>query len=191
MDKVFSDYAHLFMQNPNLVLNLNLSANSIADDSLCDFIMQRFDKTVVSPHQICFEVKETILNSNLPGFARLTDRLGEIGCSFALDNFGSGLSNFSFLKNLKIDYIKIDGNIVNDISNDKIDHAMVGSINSMAHLLDIKTIAERADASEIIKSLKLLGVDYAQGNYLGEPASMDELDGTKLGERDILPTEVN
>ena len=191
IDKVLNDYAHLFMQNPNLVLNLNLSANSVADESLCDFIMQMFEKSVVLPHQICFEVKEALLNINLSSITTLIERLGEIGCSFALDDFGSGLSSFAFLKNLEIDFIKIDGNIVSDISEDKIDHAMVESINSMAHLLGIKTIAECADTGAVIQSLKLLGVDYAQGYYLGKPASMDELGGVKPSDRETSGTLFN
>jgi diguanylate cyclase (GGDEF)-like protein len=183
IDKVFSDYAHLFMQNPNLVLNLNLSAQSVADEALGYFITQMFDKTVVSPHQICFEVNEAILNNNLPGISQLTDQLRDIGCGFVLKKFGSGLSSFSLLKNLKFDFIKIDGNIVSDIAVDRVDHGMVESINSMAHLLGIKTIAECADGDAVIQSLKLLGVDYAQGDFLAKPVSMDELGGEKLGER--------
>ena len=191
IDKVFIDYAHLFMQNPDLVLNLNLSAQSVADETLGYFITQMFDKTVVSPHQICFEVNEAILNNNLSGISQLIDKLRDIGCSFALDNFGSGLSSFSILKNLKFDFIKIDGNIVNDIAEDRIDHGMVESINSMAHLLGIKTIAKCDDGDAVIQILKLLGVDYAQGDFLAKPVSMDELGGENLGERKITGIPVD
>ncbi|MCZ6579794.1 MAG: EAL domain-containing protein, partial [Gammaproteobacteria bacterium] len=121
--KVFKDYAHLFMQNPHLLLSLNLSANSIADDSLGDYIAQMFDSSVVLPQQICFEVNETVVTNNLSNIGQLIDRLGGMGCKFALDNFGSGLSNFSFIKNLKIDFIKIDGDLVRDIPEDAIDNA--------------------------------------------------------------------
>jgi diguanylate cyclase (GGDEF)-like protein/PAS domain S-box-containing protein len=177
--KVFKDYAHLFMQNPHLLLSLNLSANSIADDSLADYIVRMFDKSVVLPHQICFEVNETVVTNNLSNMGQLIDRLGGMGCKFALDNFGSGLSSFSFIKNLKIDYIKIDGNLVRDISEDAIDRAMVESINTMGHLLGIRTIAECADSESSIQALKSLGIDYAQGFYLGNPVSMDEFGGAK------------
>jgi diguanylate cyclase (GGDEF)-like protein/PAS domain S-box-containing protein len=191
IEKVFNDYAHLFMQNPNLVLNLNLSATSVADESLCDYIIEMFDRSVVLPEQICFEVKETLLNSNLSAISVLVERLREIGCSFALDDFGSGLANFAFLKNLAIDFIKIDGNIVNEMNDDKVYQGMVESVNSMAHLLGIKTIAEYADSSLVIQNLKSLGVDYAQGYYLGIPASMDELGGVNKSGREILGTPVN
>jgi len=173
--KVFGDYAHLFMQNPNLVLGLNLSANSIADDSLSDYIEQMFERSVVLPQQICFEVNETVLTNNFSSTSQLIKRLGDLGCRFALDNFGSGLSNFSLIKNLKIDFIKIDGILVRDISEDAIDRAMVESINTMGHLLGIRTIAECADSESIIQVLKTLGCDYAQGFYLGNPVPMDDV----------------
>jgi EAL domain-containing protein (putative c-di-GMP-specific phosphodiesterase class I) len=177
IDKVFGDYAHLFMQNPNLVLSLNLSASSIADDSFSDYVAQMLDKSVVLPHQICFEVNETVLTNNFSSISQLIKRLGDLGCRFALDNFGSGLSNFSLIKNLEIDFIKIDGNLVRDISEDAIDRAMVESINTMGHLLGIRTIAECADSESIIQALKSLGVDFAQGFYLGNPVSMDDVGG--------------
>jgi len=175
--KIFGDYAHLFMQNPNLLLSLNLSANSIADDTLGDYIAQMLDRSVVLPQQICFEVNETVLTNNFSNISQLIKRLGDLGCRFALDNFGSGLANFSLIKNLKIDFIKIDGNLVRDISEDAIDRAMVESINTMGHLLGIRTIAECADSESIIQTLKSLGIDYAQGFYLGNPVSMDDVGG--------------
>jgi len=189
--KVFNDYAHLFMQNPDLVLSLNLSASSIVDDSFCDYIVQMFEKTVVSPQQICFEVNETVVTNNLSNIARLIDRVGGMGCKFALDNFGSGLSNFNFIKNLDIDFVKIDGNLVRDISVDVIDNAMVESINNMCHLLGIQTVAECADNESIIRTLKKLGVDYAQGFYLAKPVSMDDVGGLKLKSYEISGVAVN
>ena len=92
--KVFGDYAHLFMQNPDLVLNLNLAANSIADDSLGDYIVQMIEKSVVLPHQVCFEVNETVVSNNLSNMGQLINRLGTMGCRFAIDNFGSGFIEF-------------------------------------------------------------------------------------------------
>ena len=188
---MFNDYAHLFMQNPDLVLSLNLSASSIVDDSFCDYIVQMFEKTVVSPQQICFEVNETVVTNNLSNIARLIDRVGGMGCKFALDNFGSGLSNFNFIKNLDIDFVKIDGNLVRDISVDVIDNAMVESINNMCHLLGIQTVAECADNESIIRTLKKLGVDYAQGFYLAKPVSMDDVGGLKLKSYEISGVAVN
>jgi diguanylate cyclase (GGDEF)-like protein/PAS domain S-box-containing protein len=176
IERVFASYPHIFMQNPGLVLSLNLSAPSIADESLVEFILQMFTKTVVEPHQICFEISETTLSHDLASASRLIKRLQEAGCSFALDNFGSGLASFTALKELKVDFVKIDGNLIRDICSDEVDFAMVESINSMAHLLDIKTIAESVDGEASIEKLKSIGIDYAQGYYLGNLVKLDDLD---------------
>jgi diguanylate cyclase (GGDEF)-like protein len=175
IDRVFRTYSHIFMQNPGLVLNLNLSAPSVADDSLLDYILLMFDKTVVKPQQICFEISESALSHNLANAGRMVKHLRAIGCSFALDNFGSGLASFAALKDLQLDYVKIDGNLIRDICTDEIDRTMVESINSMAHLLDIRTIAESVDGEATIEKLKSIGVDYAQGYYLGELTQLDEI----------------
>ncbi|MCP4391856.1 MAG: EAL domain-containing protein, partial [Gammaproteobacteria bacterium] len=175
IDRVFSAYPHIFMQNPDLVLSLNLSAPSIADDSLAEFITQMFEKTVVKPHQICFEIAETAFSHNLASATRLIKRLQTIGCSFALDDFGSGLASFAALKDLAVDFVKIDGNLIGNINSDEVDFTMVESINSMAHLLEIKTIAESVDGETTVEKLKSIGVDYAQGYYLGGLVQLDEV----------------
>ena len=189
--KVFEDYSHIFMQNPDLVLNLNLSAQSVADDSLVDYINQQFEKTVISPHQICFEIAETVLINNFTNAGILVQRLGGLGCAFALDDFGSGLSSFSHFKNLKIDFIKIDGSLIRDITDDEIDYAMIESINNMGHLLGIKSIAECADSEPVIQALKKMGLDYAQGYYLGEPVSMDKFTNLKASFLNASNIQVN
>jgi len=190
IDRVFTAYPHIFMQNPDLVLSLNLSASSIADESLNEFIQQMFEQTVVKPDQICFEISETTLSHNLAGASQLIKRLQAIGCSFALDNFGSGLASFTALKNLKMDFVKIDGNLIRDICSDEIDFAMVESINSMAHLLDIKTIAESVDGEAGIAKLKSIGIDYAQGYYLGDLVKLDDI-GNVAQDYGILEIQVN
>ena len=175
IDRVFSAYPHIFMQNPDLVLSLNLSAPSVADDSLGEYIQQMFDKTVVQPHQICFEISESALSHNLASATRLIRQLQELGCCFALDDFGSGLASFAVLKDLPVDFVKIDANLVRDVCSDEIDRAMVESINSMAHLLGIRTIAECVDNEPAIDKLKAIGVDYAQGYYLGDLVKLEEV----------------
>jgi len=189
--KVFEDYSHIFMQNPDLVLNLNLSAQSVADDSLVDYIIQLFDRTIISPRQVCFEVTETVLINNFTNTGFLIEQLGGLGCSFALDDFGSALSSFSQVRNLKIDFIKIDGALIRDITNDVVDKAMIESINNMGHLLGIKTIAECADSEAVIQELKKLGLDYAQGYYLSEPVSMDKFTNLKTISQDASGIQVN
>jgi EAL domain-containing protein (putative c-di-GMP-specific phosphodiesterase class I) len=132
-----------------------------------------------------------VVTNNLSNTGQLIDRLGSMGCRFALDNFGSGLANFSFIKNLDIDFIKIDGNLVRDISEDVIDNAMVASINNMCQLLGIQTIAECADSEPVIQALKSLGIDYAQGFYLGKPVSMDDVGSLKLKSYEISEIPVS
>ena len=190
IDRVFNGFPHIFMQNPGLVLCLNLSASSIADDSTVDFISQMFDKTVVQPHQICFEISEMSFNQNLSNATRMIEELQALGCSFAIDDFGSGLGSFAALKKQKIDFIKIDGDLVRDINEDEVDLSMVESINSMAHLLDIKTIAENVDSEKLIDKLKGIGVDYAQGYYLGDLVQLDEV-GSDAHHRILSEIQVN
>ena len=190
IDHVFGSYPHIFMQNPDLVLSLNLSAPSIADDSLAEYILQMFETTVVKPHQICFEIAETALSHNLSGASRLIKRLQTAGCSFALDDFGSGLASFAALKDLKVDFVKIDGNLVRNICSDEVDRTMVKSINAMAHLLGIRTIAESVDDEAAIEQLKSIGVDYAQGYYLGDLVRLDEV-GSTAKDRRLSEIQVN
>ena len=190
IDRVFGAYSHIFMQNPGLVLSLNLSAPSVADDTLLDFILMMFEKAVVKPQQICFEISESTLSHNLANASRLVKRLRAIGCSFALDNFGSGLASFAALKDLQLDFVKIDGNLIRDICTDEIDRTMVESINSMAHLLGIRTIAESVDGEATIEKLKSIGVDYAQGYYLGELTQLDKI-GSADQDQSISEIQVN
>ena len=98
-----------------------------------------------------------------------------MGCQFALDDFGSGLSSFGYLKNLKVDYLKIDGIFVKDIADDPIDHAMVKSINDIGHVMGMKTIAEFVESKKIKSMLRKLGVDYAQGYEIGRPQPFEEI----------------
>ncbi|MDH3218138.1 MAG: EAL domain-containing protein [Gammaproteobacteria bacterium] len=190
IERVFTAYPHVFMQNPDLVLSLNLSAASIADESLVEYILQRFDKTVVKPHQICFEISETAFSHDLANASRLVRRLQAAGCSFALDDFGSGLTSFAALKDLPLDFVKIDGNLVRDICGDAVDCAMVESINAMAHLLGIRTIAESVDGEAAIEKLKSIGIDYAQGYYLGDLLPLDEF-GSTAQERRLSEIQLN
>ncbi len=171
--KIFEDYAYVFIQNPDLVLSLNLAAQTMTDYSMVDYITKLFEQTVVSPHQICFEITEAVLINNFTSASVFIRQIGSYGCAITLDNFGSGLSSFSSLKNLKIDFIKIDGALIRDVLDDVVDRAMIESINNMAHLLGIKTVAEFVDSEAVIQELKKIGLDYCQGYYLSEPVAMN------------------
>ncbi|MFT5221520.1 MAG: diguanylate cyclase (GGDEF)-like protein/PAS domain S-box-containing protein [Planctomycetota bacterium] len=190
IERVFNRYSHIFMQNPDLVLGLNLSAPTIAEDSLLDFILQCFAKSVVQPHQICFELSENALNNNLAAAGRLINELRAIGCTFALDDFGSGLASFQGLKNLKLDFVKIDGSLIRDIGSDPLNRSMVESINSMAQLLELKTVAKSVEDESTMIELKNIGIDYAQGYHLGGLSALEEI-GVHHHRLDIAEIEIN
>ena len=175
INRVLRFYSHIFMQNPDLVVNLNLSASSIADESLADFILPLLDSTVVKPGQLCFEMSETSFNHNLANATQLIDRLQAVGCGFALDNFGSGLASFAALKDSHINFVKIDSHLIRDLCSDQVDLAMVEAIHAMARLLGIRTIAENVDSEAVIEKLNAIGIDYAQGYHLGDLLRLDDL----------------
>ena len=175
INRVLRFYSHIFMQNPDLVVNLNLSAASIADESLADFILPLLDSTVVKPGQLCFEMSEASFNHNLANATQLIDRLQAVGCGFALDNFGSGLASFAALKGLRIDFVKIDSHLIRDLCSDQVDLAMVEAIHAMARLLGIRTVAENVDSEAVIAKLNAIGIDYAQGYHLGDLLRLDDL----------------
>jgi len=141
----------------------------MCDDTLIEYIQVQQKHYNVSPKYICFEVTETAAIANLKKASRFMRELKLLGYSFALDDFGSGMSSFAYLKNLPIDYLKIDGVFVKDIVIDPIDYAMVKSINEIGHAMGLKTIAEFVENESILEKLKEIGVDYVQGYSIGYP----------------------
>lgn len=152
---------------------INLSGSSIADkDFLCS-VLERLDASDVDPHRICFEITETSAIANLTRAIQFIDQLKERGCSFALDDFGSGFSSFTYLKLLPVDYLKIDGFFVRDMVNDRIDFEMVKSINDIGHVMGKKTIGEFVEDEQTLEVLREMGVDYAQGYAISKPIPVD------------------
>jgi EAL domain-containing protein (putative c-di-GMP-specific phosphodiesterase class I) len=139
------------------------------------FISEQFTKWKIPTHKVCFEITETAAISNLSYAANFIQQLKAQGCQFSLDDFGSGLSSFAYLKNLPVDYLKIDGLFVKDILEDEVDLAMVKSINEVGHVMKKKTIAEFVENEAIFNLLKSLGIDYAQGYGIGKPVPLDDL----------------
>jgi len=149
---------------------INLSGQSVGDESTLQFILESIKNQKIDASRFCFEITETAAVANLDSARIFIDRLHDVGCQFALDDFGSGLSSFAYLKNLDVDYLKIDGGFVRDIAHDPVDYAMVASINKIGHLMGIKTVAEFVEDNEILQCLKDIGVDYVQGFYIDKPS---------------------
>ena len=153
---------------------VNLSGLTLSDESFFPFVNHLLDELDVRPETLCFEITETAAVTNLAAAARFIRALRARGCCFALDDFGSGLSSFGYLKTLPVDFVKIDGMFVKDILDDPIDHAMVRSINEIAHVMGKQTIAEFVENDAVLDALRVLGVDAAQGYGIGPPVPFIE-----------------
>jgi diguanylate cyclase (GGDEF)-like protein len=154
---------------------INLSCQSLTDEKFLDFIVDLFSKHSKLAEKICLEITETAAIINLLQANRCISILRGMGVRFALDDFGSGLSSFAYLKTLPIDYLKIDGMFVRDIVNDPIDRAMVKSIHEIATVMGKKTIAEFVENDEILAELGKIGVAYAQGYGIGKPVPFEQI----------------
>jgi diguanylate cyclase (GGDEF)-like protein/PAS domain S-box-containing protein len=157
-----------FVEQVNFI-SINLSGQSVANAQFMPMIIALIRESNIDASKICFEVTETAAISNLSAANTFITALKYLGCRFALDDFGSGLSSFGYLKNLPVDYLKIDGMFVKDMVDDPIDKAMVKSINDIGHVMGMKTIAEFVENDAIMEQLKEVGVDYAQGYGIGKP----------------------
>ena len=154
------------------VFAINLSGQSLADESLLYRVKQLIDEHAIAAEHICFEITETAAISNLSQAQLFMDELRDLGCRFALDDFGSGLSSFAYLKSLRVDYLKIDGAFVKDMVEDDIDRAMVESIHNIGSVLKLRTIAEFVEDDAILQALRELGVDFAQGYGIARPRAL-------------------
>lgn len=154
--------------------SINLTADSLTDEDFLDFVHERIKREKVPPQSLCFEITETNAIANLSRALVFMRSLKAIGCAFALDDFGSGVSSFGYLKNLPVDYVKVDGSFVRDICEDSTARVMVASINNIAQEMGLKTVAEFVENQAIVDELMALGVDYAQGYHLGKPGPLSE-----------------
>ncbi len=154
-------------------ISINLSGQSVAEDELLPFIQQKTREYNIDSSQICFEVTETAAIANLTTAIDLIEQLKQDGFLFALDDFGSGLSSFAYLKTLPVDYLKIDGIFVKDMQTDKVNYAMVKAIHEMSAVLDKQTIAEYVENEAVVELLTEIGVDYGQGFHLGKPEPLE------------------
>ncbi|ADJ27806.1 DUF1631 family protein [Nitrosococcus watsonii] len=155
---------------------INLSGQSLNDRRLVTFIKREFARTGVPPQRVCFEITETAGVANLSHTAQLIRAVKDLGCHFSLDDFGSGLSSYSYLKNLPVDYLKIDGAFVKDIATSSSDYAVVKSINEIGHFMGKKVIAEFVESKAILAKLQEIGVDFAQGYGIEPPQILSAME---------------
>ncbi len=161
--------AHQAQLPENIYYSINLSGQSLGDEAFTEFVEDQFKQSGVLPGRICFEVTETAAIANLGHAMRMMSKLQAMGCGFSLDDFGSGMSSFAYLKNLPVDSIKVDGAFVRDMLTDPIDFTMVEAIIRIGHVMGLKTIAEYVESTVIMQRLAELGVDYVQGFGMHRP----------------------
>ncbi len=171
--KLLSEYPQ-FLECIEFV-SINLSGHSLADEATRDFVITQIAKYHIDASKICLEITETAAVLNLEAAEDFITALKFMGCRFALDDFGSGVSSFGYLKKIPVDYLKIDGMFVRDIAEDPIDHAMVKSINEIGHVMGMMTIAEFVENDQIQEKLQILGVDYVQGFGVGRPTPFEDI----------------
>lgn len=155
---------------------INLSGLSLGAEDFLAWILARLDAAQVDPGKICFEITETAAIRNLSVATEFMRRLRHLGCRFALDDFGSGLSSFAYLKNLPVDSIKIDGVFVRDMVGNPVNHALVKSINEIGHVMEKRTVAEFVESDAVRRTLAGIGVDYAQGFGIAMPRPVEDME---------------
>ena len=155
--------------------SINLSGLSLCDDQFIHFVEQVLIQHKVPGNKLCFEITETAAISNLTQANAFVSAMRKHGCLFALDDFGSGMSSYAYLKRLEVDYLKVDGLFVRDVLHDPIDRAMVKSINEIGHVFGLKTIAEYVESEEVLEEMRVIGLDYIQGYVNGKPAPLEKL----------------
>jgi len=152
---------------------INLSGQSLSDERFMKFLVDQIHDAGVPPELLCFEITETAVIANLNTATSLISSLRDMGCRFALDDFGVGLSSFGYLRNLSVDYLKLDGSFVKNMVKNKTDYEMVRAVNQIGHTMNIMTIAEFVEDEATLQAVRELGVDYAQGYVISRPVPME------------------
>ena len=153
-------------------VSINVSGQTLADAQFLEFVVECLDSTGANPAQVCFEISENAVVANLDHARRFIGVLHGMGCRFALDNFGSGLGSFSNLKNLAVDYLKIDGSFIRNLARDSVNQTMVTAMIRLARTLNFKVVAEQVEDAAAMEAARRIGCDYLQGYAIGRPAPM-------------------
>ena len=175
IEKVLRDYvpsARDGVEEAAFTVAVNLSGTTLSDPSFLEFLIDALEEHEPTPGALCFEVTETAAITNLGHASYLMREMASRGCLIALDDFGSGLSSFNYLRTLPVNYLKIDGNFVQNVASDPIDRSMVEAIVQIGKAIGIETVAERVETPAVLETLRRIGVGYAQGFLVGRPTSM-------------------
>jgi len=164
------------MRGEHYMLGINVSATTLNDEQFLDFVLAEISAADLAPGALCFELTEGAAMTGLAAATRFIGELRGRGCRFSLDDFGSGLSSFIFLKNLPVDYLKLDGQFMHNVTRDHIDRSLVEAIARIGESMGIRTVAERVDSAELLARLAEVGVEYAQGHYISAPQPVELLE---------------
>lgn len=159
--------------------SINISAQSVVDEFFLDFVVERLERYELDPKTICFDITERTVVAHLSATTRFMGRLGDLGCCFAIDDFGSNLGSFVYLKNLPVRYLKLYGELVRDVASDPLSHAIVEAVNGVAKVQGMRTLAEQVEKKEVLDRLRSIGVDYAQGYAIEKPIPVSDCLGTE------------
>ena len=155
--------------------SINLSGQSLGDDEFLSFIEEELEHSGIGAASLTFEITESAAVSNLKKAQGFINRLRELGCSISLDDFGTGLSSFAYLKDFNVDALKIDGGFILDIVDNQISESMVAAITQVAKVMGLLTVAEYVETDEAREQVAALGVDFAQGHAIGRPVAIESL----------------
>ncbi|MGB0562351.1 MAG: EAL domain-containing protein, partial [Spirulinaceae cyanobacterium] len=179
--QTFLRYLSFFIQDTNLATNwetnvyaINLSGSTLSDDQFVPFCTAQLEKYQIPPHIICFEITESVAIANINKAKKLIEELRKLGCSFALDDFGSGMSSFAYLRDLSIDYLKVDGSFIMDLEGDNTTYNIVEAITRVGQVLGVQTVAEFVESNSLLEKLQQLGFDYAQGYGVAMPLNFEK-----------------
>lgn len=162
-------------RSTKVIYAINLSAQALCSEDFLDFIVMQIKTYINHPASLCFEITENVALADPKHVKQFIVTLKGLGCLFSLDDFGSGFSSFSYLKEIPIDFLKIDGRLIKDMTSDPIDLTMVQSIQNIGHVMGLKTIAEWVEDEATLQLLRDMNVDYAQGFWLARPQQLEEI----------------
>ncbi|WP_020560328.1 putative bifunctional diguanylate cyclase/phosphodiesterase [Thiofilum flexile] len=172
---VLQELRRINQRNPAPIFSINLSGQSVDDATFLEFVQQEIKAARIDPHMLCFEITERVAISNLEWAQKFIKTLKAQGCRFSLDDFGTGVSSFSYLKSLPVDYLKIDGSFIKDILNDGVALTMVQAIHQVGQKMMVQTIAEYVENEHIMRLLQDIGVEYGQGYGISRPIPLKQV----------------